>query len=257
MKNDLAVVERLKGFCLMNRELRNGVVDLRSARAMVQLARQSSSLCTRMLATDRRALPAGVDHDLATAGQAFAEVAWRIDEFEFLVDRAEKMIRQPKPDFGSLLSESQVESEFQRHIHSFDLEALAQALEPAAAALERAARAAGPYLKPLEQPPAAAPTKFATVAQIDAHFVAMGSGLRSFALKYKSQSQWIAYLREQGIHTSKHGKTVGRTRSWKATRPKKQQQSSQDPNDSQEDIDDRIDREVAETSARSSANKIN
>ena len=236
MKNDLAAVESLKNFCVVNRETRNPVAGLRSARAMVQLARQSSSLCTRMLATDRRALPAGVDQDLATAGELFADAAWRIDEFASLVEQAEA-------ESGT--------------VWAGDLEGLAQALEPAAAALERAARAAGPYLKPLEQSPAAAPIKFATVAQIDAHFVAMGSGLRSFALKYKFQSQWIAYLREQGIHTSEHGKTVGRTRSWKATRPKKQQQSSQDPNDSQEDIDDRIDREVAETSARSSANKIN
>ena len=191
MHNELADVERLKLFCVMNRELRNPVAGLREARAMVELARHSSKLCTRMLATDRRALPAAVDHDLATAGQAFAEVAWRIDEFAQLVERAEA-------ESGT--------------VWAGDLEGLAQALEPAAAALERAARAAGTYLKLLEQAPAAAPTKRATVGEIEAHFVGLKPHVRASVLQL-SQEEIVAYLREQGLRTT--ARTLRKTHSYR------------------------------------------
>ena len=191
MNNELADVERLKLFCVMNRELRNPVAGLREARAMVELVRHSSSLCTRMLATDRRALPAAVDHDLATAGELFLDAAWRIDEFASLVEQAEA-------ESGT--------------VWAGDLEGLAQALEPAAAALERAARAAGPYLKLLEQAPVAAPTKTATVGEIEAHFVALKPHVRASVLQL-SQDEIVAYLREQGLRTT--ARTLRKTHSYR------------------------------------------
>ena len=191
MKNDLAAVESLKNFCVVNRELRNPVAGLSSARAMVQLARQAASLCTRMLATDRRALPAAVDHDLATADELFADAAWRIDEFASLVEQAEA-------ESGT--------------VWAGDLEGLAQALEPAAAALERAARAAGPYLKPLEQSPAAAPIKPATVGELEAHFVGLKPHVRASVLQL-SQEEIVAYLRDQGLRTT--ARTLRKTHSYR------------------------------------------
>jgi hypothetical protein len=194
MNNQLADVERLKLFCVMNRELRNPVAGLREARAMVELARHSSKLCTRMLATDRRALPAAVDHDLATAGQAFAEVAWRIDEFAQLVERAEA-------ESGT--------------VWAGDLEGLAQALEPAANALERVVRQAGPYLKPLNEPTAKpeSPPKRGTRKLLDKYFKNMTLEKRTELLE-KSQKEVLDHLEDNGLKTS--DRTLRETEAWKA-----------------------------------------
>ena len=193
MKNDLAAVESLKNFCVVNRETRNPVAGLRSARAMVQLARQSSSLCTRMLATDRRALPAGVDHDLATAGELFADAAWRIDEFASLVEQAEA-------ESGT--------------VWAGDLEGLAQALEPAAAALERAARAADPYLKPLDEStvkPESPPIRV-TRKVLDKYFGAM-IPMDLDDLLGSSQKEVLRHLADNGLNAGE--RTLRETKAWK------------------------------------------
>ena len=201
MNKELAAVESLKNFCVVNRELRNPVAGLSSARAMVQLARQAASLCTRMLATDRRALPAAVDHDLATAGELFADAAWRIDEFASLVEQAEA-------ESGT--------------VWAGDLEGLAQALEPAAAALERAARAAGPYLKTLDEStvkPESPPIR-GTRKLLDKYFKDMTLEKRTELLE-KSQKEVLDHLEDNGFKTS--DRTLRETEAWKAKQVRERQ----------------------------------
>jgi hypothetical protein len=189
MNNELADVERLLDLI---GEITFGVeADLGVGRELALLARHSSSLCTRLLATDRRALPAAVDHDLATAGQAFADAEYWLSKFVMLVERAEA------------LSCSLPEGE---------LEELARRLFPATTALERAARAAGPYLKLLEQAPDAAPTKPATVGELEAHFVGLKPHVRASVLQL-SQEEIVAYLRDQGLRTT--ARTLRKTHSYR------------------------------------------
>lgn len=185
----------------MNYQRRNPVADLREARAMFQLARQSSSLCTRMLATDRRALPAAVDHDLATAGELFADAAWRIDEFASLVEQAEA-------ESGT--------------VWAGDLEGLATALEPAAAALERAARAAGPYLKQLDEPTVKleSPPIRGTRKLLDKYFKDMTLEKRTELLE-KSQKEVLDHLEDNGFKTS--DRTLRETEAWKAKQVRERQ----------------------------------
>ena len=189
MNNELADVERLLDLI---GEITFGVeADLGVGRELALLARHSSSLCTRLLATDRRALPAAVDHDLATAGQAFADAEYWLSKFVKLVERAEAL--------SCALPEG-------------ELEELTQRLSPAVEVLMRAATAAGPYLKPLEQTPAAAPTKPATVGELEAHFVGLKPHVRASVLQL-SQEEIVAYLRDQGLRTT--ARTLRKTHSYR------------------------------------------
>ena len=192
MSNELADVERLLG---MIGEINFGIeADLGVGRELVLKARQSSSLCTRMLATDRRAFPAAVDHDLATAGEAFAEAEYWLSKFVMFIQRAE------------VLSEA---------LPAGELGKLARRLFPAAAALERAARAAGPYLKQLDEPTVKleSPPIRGTRKLLDKYFKDMTLEKRTELLE-KSQKEVLDHLEDNGFKTS--DRTLRETEAWKA-----------------------------------------
>jgi hypothetical protein len=192
MNNELADVERLLDLI---GEITFGVeADLGVGRELALLARHSSSLCTRLLATDRRALPAAVDHDLATAGQAFADAEYWLSKFVMLVERAEAL--------SCALPEG-------------ELEELTQRLSPAVEVLMRAATAAGPYLKPLNEPTAKpeSPPKRGTRKLLDKYFKNMTLEKRTELLE-KSQKEVLDHLEDNGLKTS--DRTLRETEAWKA-----------------------------------------